>query len=84
MKKLRLFDSTILLTSELLAKSDGLSADEISEFICDGVLKVSIENLGTETARIISIIKMRNTKHRLDNLPLLFLDSGIQVKDLEV
>ncbi|MBI2598093.1 MAG: hypothetical protein HYW50_02765, partial [Candidatus Diapherotrites archaeon] len=37
-KKLRLFDATMMLTSELGEKTDYLSADEVSEFIADGVI----------------------------------------------
>src|SRR3989344_2457803 len=46
MRKLRLFDSTILLTSELLEGQEWLSADQVSEFICDGVIVLSYEQIG--------------------------------------
>lgn len=82
MKKLRLFDSTIMLTSELVEGEKGLSADQISEFICDGVIKVDAISLGTEVSRVISIIKMRYTIHTLDTLPMIFSNTGLDIKEL--
>lgn len=61
MKKLRLFDSTILLTSELLEGQQGLSADQISEFICDGVMVLKSLAIGETLSRTIEIKKMRYT-----------------------
>ena len=61
MKKLRLFDSTILLTSELLEGQNGLSADQISEFICDGVVVLKSLAIGEALSRTVEIKKMRYT-----------------------
>lgn len=61
MKKLRLFDSTILLTSELLEGQNGLSADQISEFVCDGVVVLKYLAIGETLSRTIEIKKMRYT-----------------------
>ncbi len=59
MKKLRLFDSTILLTSELFEGQTGLSADQISEFICDGVMIMKLLIVGDSISRTVEIKKMR-------------------------
>ncbi|MFH1224653.1 MAG: ATPase domain-containing protein [Candidatus Diapherotrites archaeon] len=59
MKKLRLFDATILMTSELLEGESGLSADQISEFICDGVIVLKSLTVGEILNRTIEIRKMR-------------------------
>jgi len=53
--KLKLFDATILLSSELLEEAKGLSADEISEFICDGVIILDYNSIGVSVFRTIKI-----------------------------
>lgn len=63
MKKLRLFDSTILLTSELLEGQQGLSADQISEFICDGVIVLYNVGIGASDFRSMVVRKMRYSNH---------------------
>ncbi len=58
-KKLKLFKATVLMTSELPEKSDFLSADELSEFICDGVLILKVMTVGDSVVRTLEIKKMR-------------------------
>ena len=78
MKKLRTFDATILLTSELLEKMGGLSADQISEFICDGIIVLhSVE--GEEGFRTLTIPKMRYTKQKSGIYSFEMRESGIIV-----
>ncbi len=81
MKKLRLFDSTILMTSELLEGQNGLSADQISEFICDGVLTIElISGFGKGSLRNIRIRKMRYTNHITKSLALSIVPKGVIVE----
>lgn len=63
----------MLLTSELPEKSDWLSADTISEFICDGVVILQVLVLGEEMNRTIQIRKMRYAK----------IDGGIKSYQIE-
>ncbi len=81
MKKLRTFDSTILLTSELPEKSDFLSADQISEFICDGVLKSGFLEVGSVNLRSLEIKKMRYTSHKKDPIAYDIDVGGITIKE---
>src|SRR3989338_520707 len=53
--KLKLFDSTIMMSSELLEKAKGLSADEISEFITDGVIIMHYLGVGSAEFRSMQI-----------------------------
>lgn len=62
MKKLRKFDATILMTTELSGDSENLSADGVSEFIADGVIKLEDTGIAGDRALNISIKKMRYTK----------------------
>src|SRR3989344_2750210 len=79
MKKLRLFESTVFLTSELLEGEKGLSADQISEFICDGVLVLSYLGVGSSEFRSLQIRKMRYTSHEKEVIPYDITKKGIEV-----
>jgi len=81
MKKLRLFDSTILLTSELLEGEKGLSADQISEFICDGVVILHHLGVGSAEFRSMQIRKMRYTKHAKEYISYDIVDSGVVIQE---
>ena len=61
--KLKEFDATVLLTSELPEGVQRLSADGVTEFVTDGV--ITLENLvvGQSAFRTLRIRKMRYTDH---------------------
>ncbi len=64
-ERMRGFGTTAIITSELQEGSQWYSRDTVSEFICDGVIKLSkIETIGKRT---LTIGKMRSTRH--DVLP---------------
>ena len=79
MKKLRLFDSTIMLTSELLEGENGLSADQVSEFICDGVVVLHYLGVGSAEFRTMQIRKLRYTSHEKDYLTYDISEKGIVI-----
>jgi len=54
---------TSLVTSELPVGSMGLSRDGVSEFLADGVIRLSLDP--TMDRRKLSVMKMRSTKHTL-------------------
>ena len=78
-KKLRLFDATIMLTSELLQESKSLSADEVSEFIADGVIILYYLGIGASDSRTIQIRKLRYSNHEKDSVPYSIGDKGIEI-----
>lgn len=84
MKKLRKFEATIVLTSELPEKSDFLSADQISEFICDGVVIMHYLGVGSAEFRSMQIRKMRYTNHEKDFLMYEIEKSGVLIKKEEI
>ena len=84
MKKLRLFDSTIMLTSELLEGQEGLSADQISEFICDGVMVLHNFGVGSAEFRSMQVKKMRYTSHDKDYVMYEIENTGIVIKQEEI
>ncbi len=77
---LKSFDSTALLTSELPEKSDWLSADTISEFICDGVVMLNYLGVGSTESRTLQVRKMRYTDHQKDYLLYIIGKSGVEIK----
>lgn len=81
MKKLRLFDSTIMLTSELLEGQEGLSADQVSEFICDGVINLYFVGVGSTEFRTARIRKMRYSTHEKDYLTYDISSNGLEFKE---
>jgi circadian clock protein KaiC len=60
-KELKKYNVTTLLTSELLEEARGLSADEISEFITDGIIVLQALSVGGELNRTLQVRKMRYT-----------------------
>jgi len=83
-KKLRLFDATMILTSELGEKSDFLSADEVSEFISDGVIILNYLGVGSAEFRSMQIRKMRYSLHEKDFVPYEIESTGILTKKEEI
>jgi len=73
--------ATVLLTSELLEGESGLSADQVSEFICDGVVVLHYLGVGNAQFRSFQIRKMRYTSHEMDNLIYEINTSGINIKE---
>ncbi len=68
--------STSIVTSELPLGSSLLSRDGISEFLADGVIKLSFDP--TMDRRKLSVLKMRNTKHTLKPQDIVIDTGGIR------
>lgn len=83
LKKLKLFDSTVFMTSELVEGEKGLSADKISEFICDGVMVLNYLGVGAVDFRSMLIRKMRYSNHSKQTLLYDISDNGIEFKEEE-
>ena len=79
-KKLQKYPKiTKILISETEEGSEKLSKDEVSEFLCDGVIKVDYTTLGGEYSRQLKVRKMRSTRNIPDVFPLEINKRGIQV-----
>jgi len=62
-ERLRSFDTiTTIMTSELQEGSAWYSRDTVSEFACDGVIKLS--KVDAAGKRLLTVVKMRATKHQ--------------------
>jgi KaiC/GvpD/RAD55 family RecA-like ATPase len=74
-------NTTSLLISQN-ASEDRLSSDNISEFMCDGVIHLTYESMGGEFSRSIIIRKMRQTKNDEDVHPLEISEKGLVVHNI--
>lgn len=77
MNALESTEATSIVTSELPVGSNMLSRDGISEFLADGVIKLSFDP--TMDRRKISVMKMRNTKHSLKPQNIVIETGGIKL-----
>lgn len=59
-----------------------LSIDGVSEFICDGIIKIKFQPMGGRYSRALSLEKMRSINNDEDLHPLEINNKGITVYDL--
>jgi KaiC/GvpD/RAD55 family RecA-like ATPase len=76
-------ETTTLLISQSVSEG-ALSSDSVSEFLCDGVIKIIYESMGGEFSRSLVIRKMREVKNDDDMHPIEINKQGIIVHDLKV
>lgn len=74
-------NATSILTTELPEETHFLSADEVSEFICDGVIALHRLAIGSAVRRTLMIHKMRYTNHSDESLNLDFDSSGVSISE---
>lgn len=79
--KLKLFTCTTIMTSELPEKGAFLSADRVSEFICDGVIVLYYLGMGSTEFRSMQVRKMRYTQHEKDYLIYDLTAKGFETKE---
>ena len=73
---------TSLLISQGLNDED-LSRDDVSEFICDGIIHLTFESMGGEFSRSLLVRKMRRTKNDEDIHPLEIGKNGIVIHNIK-
>lgn len=79
-KKLQKYPKiTKILISETEEGSEKLSKDGVSEFLCDGVIKIDYMTMGGEYSRQIKVRKMRSTNNNPDIFPLKIGKKGVTV-----
>ncbi len=77
--ELKNFDATALLTTELPEQGGQLSADGLSEYICDGVILLYHTTIGGENFGNIQIRKMRYTSHQHGMFSTVINEKGLTV-----
>lgn len=73
--------TTSFLVSEAGEGGEYISRDTISEFACDGVIQLKINEFGGEIERLLSVRKMRGTKINISLSPIKFTESGIVIEE---
>jgi circadian clock protein KaiC len=72
---------TTIMISESPVKGEYLSRDTISEFVCDGVVKVMIDYAGEIPYGKLRIVKLRHTEIDRRDKFLWITDKGLVVKE---
>jgi circadian clock protein KaiC len=81
-QKLSTTGATILLVSH--SHNDTmLSIDGVSEFVCDGIIKIHSQTLGGDFTRALKIAKMRSIKTDEDIHPMEISPKGIRVHTIK-
>lgn len=70
---------TKLLISESEEKAENLSKDGVSEFLCDGVIKIQYLTMGGQYSCQLKVRKMRSTKIDPDLFPMEINSRGITI-----
>lgn len=81
--KLKEFNATVLLTSELPEGAPHLSADGVTEFVTDGVILLNYFSVGTAVQRSLRVRKMRYTDHEKNSLTYEMKSAGIEITQEE-
>lgn len=79
--KLAKADSTVLVVSHC-RNDESLSIDGVSEFVCDGIVKIHSQSIGGEYSRSLIVAKMRSTRNNDDVHPLEISDQGLVVHNI--
>lgn len=70
---------TTIFVSEI-GENGGLSRDGVSEYVCDGVIKLDSKSIGSGVERTLAVVKMRSTEIDGGIKSLEFTENGIQVE----
>ncbi len=73
--------TTSFLVSEAGEGGEYISRDTISEFACDGVIQLRINEVGGEIERLLSVRKLRGTNIAMTLSLMKFTDSGIVIEE---
>ncbi|MBW6461818.1 MAG: hypothetical protein K0B07_02120 [DPANN group archaeon] len=82
LEELRKTGVTTIITGEIPESSDGLSRNEIVEYLADGVIKLEFVPVSEDYKRTITIRKMRRTNHSSDIHPFEFNNTGLSIVEV--
>ncbi len=74
-------ETTSFLVSEAGDGGEYISRDTISEFACDGVIQLTINELGGEIEKLLSVRKLRGTEITMTLSPINFTKTGIEIEE---
>jgi KaiC/GvpD/RAD55 family RecA-like ATPase len=74
--------TNIFITDSLEESTHGyLTRDTVSEFVCDGVVKLSLKEFGNKVMRTLEVKKMRNTMMKSGLQTMNMTKTGIEVTE---
>ncbi len=79
LEELRKTGVTTMITGEIPETSDGLSRNEIVEYLADGVMKLEFVPVSEDFKRTVTIRKMRRTNHSSEIHPFEFDKQGLRI-----
>ena len=79
--KIKDLDATTIFVSDSPEQGNYLTRDSVSEFVCDSVLKLGLQELGQTVCRTLEIKKMRSTPVHPGIATLEITEQGLRVKD---
>ena len=82
LEELRKTGVTTVITGEIPESSEGLSRNEIVEYLADGVMKLEFVPVSEDFKRTITIRKMRRTNHSSDIHPFEFNKTGLNIVEV--
>ncbi len=75
------FECTSFVVTETLEGEGSLSRYGVEEFLSSGVIKVSLQKEGGKWIRKMQVVKMRGTRHDLNEHVFEITEGGIKLKD---
>ncbi len=78
--KIKSMGVTSLVISELPRSEEFMSRDRVSEYVCDGIIRLAYEFKGKKRKRSMEIVKMRLTNHDSGLHEVVIKDDGLRVK----
>ncbi len=73
--------TNLFITDSMQTDSDYLTRDTVSEFVCDGVIKLQIKEVGNKILRTLEVKKMRNTAMKSGLRTMEFKKSGVEITE---
>ncbi len=75
--------ATTIFVGDSPESGNFITRDTVSEFVCDGVIKLDLKEFGKTIVRTLAVRKMRSTRAEMGYHTLEFHDHGIEVKGFE-
>ena len=73
--------TNLFITDSLQETHKYLTRDTVSEFVCDGVVRLQVKEVGSKVLRTLEVKKMRNTKMITGLRTLDITPKGLEIKE---
>lgn len=73
--------TNLFITDSMQNDSDFLTRDTVSEFVCDGVVKLQVKEIGSKILRTLEVKKMRNTLIKSGMQTMNITKKGVEITE---